>query len=347
MEEILKRDANSILEKFNKERDESKKRQYAYDYMGINDMLSRFFFDNNLNISNDIYSSFIYKQVKDDEEKEYITKQIYSNLSKLETIYSNFLEVFKHIDYSKIITKEEKLEFDLNILKDFFKSINLDNELSNILKNNRLFFFDRNNVASSVTLKSIDKQYVFLTKDNNFSGMKMFSHEMGHIHASNITKDIEVKDNNFLNEFMSIMFENLFLNYIKDINSQIGFEENLQNLMGIYMIVSQAHNQIILMQSINDIFIKMELNPIYQELYNNINRRKIDNKSNSLKLQYYALGSLLSLTFIKNNINLKQINNFYKDNINNNLNYIINYISISDLNEYVLDSFNRDKVKMG
>ena len=341
MEEMLKRDANLILEKFNKEKDESKKRQYAYEYMGIIDVLSRFSI-NNIDIPNDIYKSYIYIKNMVDLEKIDLNKQFYNNLSKLEEIYNSFLNVFTYIDYSKVNITDEEIKFDINILKEFFKYYNIDNEL---LNNNNIFYFDKFIIDCSINLKSINKQYMFLQKDNSFSGMKMFAHEMGHIHDFNISKDTEVQYNYILLEFMSIMFENLLINYLKNINNNIAHNENIRNLMNIFMIISQAHNQTFLMQNFDDAFIDMEINPIYKEYFENLNRRFINNQTNSLKLQYYAIGSLLSLTFIKNNYNLEDINNFYKNNINNNLNNILKFISISDINEYVLESFNKDKIK--
>lgn len=155
MEEILKRDANLILEKFNKEKDESKKRQYAYEYMGIIDVLSRFSI-NNIDIPNDIYKSYIYIKNMVDLEKIDLNKQFYNNLSKLEEIYNSFLNVFTYIDYSKVNITDENINFDINILKKFFQYYNIDNELLN-----NIFYFDKFIIDCSINLKSINKQYMF------------------------------------------------------------------------------------------------------------------------------------------------------------------------------------------
>ena len=347
MERILY-DAAKVLEVFNKENNPLRKSQYAYDYLGINDMLTVFFNRaNKLEIPKEILMAFYAKKESIEHEKTHITKQIYANLDKLEALYDTFITHFFTIDFSRVSFTDKKVYFDYSILKSFFKKIQLEEEYLKTINSGRLFFLDKDNVASSVTLKSINKQYVFLSKDNTFDGMKMFAHEMGHLHASNITFNSFKQDKGFLNEFMSIYFENMFLEN-SDVDTDILHKEKINSIMGFFIIIKQALSQIMLMKNFDDAFVDMCLNPAYKELLDSLSSTQYSSKRNTLELQYYALGYLLSISFLKRKMSIAEVENFYKNNFDShNLSSILDYISIEDIYKYIDEVFNvKEKIKV-
>ena len=345
MFEKLQKDAGEIYEKFKKEKDEKKKVEYAYDYLGIKDMIYHFVsHDKLLEVPYEIKVAFDKKQKEIQETKRNITEQVYANLDQLEKIYESFMGSFLKIDFSRVDSRNELGTFDMNILNDFFQEYQLGEEFQKVMHGERVFMVDDENIASSVTLKSIGKNYLFLSKNDNFSGMKTLTHEMGHLYANNLENNTQVTT--FVDEFMSILMEHLFLIYSEKDNYAEAHCQAIKDCMTYYMVIRQAYCQVILMKNNPDVFYDMQLNPYYRStLYRMLSGIPYDDKRETLKLHYYALGFLLTATFYEKlkdgRMSLEDIEKFYLINYHSNdLTSLIKNISLTDVEDYVINVFN-------
>lgn len=347
MKDILLKDAKELLQLFKQEQDIERRKQIAYDFMGIIDMLKKFFMEEGpLVIPKEFNKYFQMKKNDVDKDRENVNNQIYNNLNRLEKIYTDFLNHFVTLDFANYEMVEVEEKYDEEVLDNFFEKYSLTDEYKRIVDGDRLFFFKNYDVASSVTLRSIDKQYMYLHFGDSFDDMKYFAHEMGHMHANNILGNDEKRHVGFLNEFMSITFENLFI-LNSNVDENIRRKAVVNNIMGSYMIVRQALAQLYLMEQYNDAFEKMDLNLIYKNILDKICSVPSKTKRESLELQFYALGFLLAITFIKKNMCFEEIDKFFIDNYDlNDLNKILDFIDINLVNEFLTECINgKGKIK--
>ncbi len=345
MFEKLQKDAGEIYEKFKKEKDEKKKVEYAYDYMGINDMIHNFISPfKMLGVPIEIQEAFASKKQEMREAKQNITNQVYANLDQLEKIYESFMSSFLKIDFSRVDSRNELGTFDMNTLKSFFEEYHLGEDFQKVINEDRVFMMDRKDIASSATLKSIGKNYLFVSKDPYYSGMKTFAHEMGHLYANNLENNTQITT--FVDEFMSILMEHLFLIYSDSDNHVEAHYQAIRDCMTYYMVVRQAYCQVMLMKFHPDAFRDMQLNPYYLPTLKRISSNMpYDDKLETLKLHYYALGFLLTATFYEKlkdgRMSLEDIEKFYLINYHSNdLTSLIKNISLTDVEDYVINVFN-------
>ena len=246
----------------------------------------------------ELYSEFELPELKNEEykeleersnkQKEKITKEIYNNLDYLEELYSKLLESFEIVDMDNLYDNFE--DNNMNIYLDFFsKHDNMAKLYTDMVSHNRIKTNEEFGIASSMNIRSLNKQYIFLPAHDNVIAIP---HEMGHVYQNSLIDSSTISDS-FITEFTSVLMEYRFFDYYEMYDKERTKEIKKKILAGNLFMLFSALSQIQLMKRYKDVFINMELNPKYQDELNSMNLFGIDMRINELYLQYYAIAILL------------------------------------------------------
>ncbi len=339
MNKILKDDVLELVKRFNRAKNEREKVLCAKDLANIFDAAEMMQSDIKAKISlpKELAIALANLDNEMEKEKDDITKQIYEKLDTLEKIYDTFLDEFRKYGF-KYDFKKEYHDVDLDMYHDFFKQFgNMDEEYTKILNNEQLFMTEGNHAGSTINFQVLDKQYVFVSINDYIYAAKGLAHEMGHVHAFNITYNDNVDDYNFLTEFMSFLIELCFFNY-EDANLSNQNNINLIFVMGL--IVYQSLGQIKLMKRHPDAFINFKLNPKYEkELDEILSKLNYNHHKDSLYSQLYAIDYLLAFNFyyqLKYGVDFNEVDKFYIENTcKNNLSDLLKYIDMDAIKQYL------------
>ena len=303
----LLNDLKLIINKLRSSNNEEERIILFNDYKMIKEVLELYSDFNLPELSNEEYQELIDKSNK---QKEVITKEIYNNLDYLEELYNKLLESFEsfeEFDLDYLYNTYD--DNNMNIFLDFFsRNDNMASLYTNMVSHNRIITSEEFGIASSMNIKSLNKQYIFLPETDNIISLP---HEMGHIYQNNLIGTSTISDN-FLVEFTSVLNEFRFTDYY-DIYDKNKAKEIKKKILStnLFMLFS-ALSQIELMKRHPDAFINMELNPKYGDELNSMNAFGVDFRTNELYLQYYAI-SLLLITNIYNKLKDNNDFNIIKD----------------------------------
>ena len=351
MNKIIKEDTQELLKRYKQAKTGKELIQCVNDYFGMNELIDTFLPNEKINIPMDLL--IIKGNINKVLEKEQIdiNKQIYENLDILENLYYCILnEIYKY-NLSLERGNFNLNEIDLDIYNDFFKNYgNMLEEFRKIIDTEHLFIIDGNDIASTINLRSINKQYMFISVNDPIYTLSSIAHEMGHIHAMNITYDNRINDYHFLLEFMSILIEDLFSDYYEIFDKEISNYKKRIKMISYYLIIREALMQIRLMKKYPDAFIKLELNPKYKEELDKMINHDYDHKRYSLYAQFYAIGFILAKNYyyqLKYTNDFNEIEKFYiEQNCKNNLSELLNnYVDMGSIKQYLYENFNQKQKK--
>lgn len=338
MNKILREDTLEIIKRFKNAKNGKEMALCAVDLSNIIDATELFqcSLDKSIIIPADLV--LMLKNLENSlyREKASITEQIYNNLDTLENLYISFINEFTKYPFSFNGDRVIK-DVDLDKYHDFFNKYgNMDEEFKKILDKELLFIVDGKTQASTINFKTLNKQYVFVSLyDYNFTS-RSIAHEMGHVHAFNITYDDNFEDYNFLTEFMSFLME---LTYINDENSDIDYKEKVNVIYIMYLLVLQSLDQIQLMKKYKDAFVAFKLNPKYKKEFEKMKSSTYEFQRNTLYSQIYSLDYLLAFNFyyqLKYGVDFNEIEKFYiENNCKNDLTSLLPYIDMNAIKQYL------------
>ena len=202
---IFLNDLKLVIDKYQNSNSNEEKKLYYKDYTVLRELLLTYL-DSDTNIP---YINKIEEYDKElDKEKEYITKEIYLNRELLSNIYSIILDKISNFNMEEDYFQEVNNELFI----DFFKSFdNMDTLYQELLNNNGLQINEDYTVPTTLNFESINKNYILLPPNKEIESLP---HEMGHIYQNQLVR----KDNYFIEEFLSILMELLFMDYYSNIN---------------------------------------------------------------------------------------------------------------------------------
>ena len=349
MKKVIKDDLIELLSRFKKTKNEKEKIQCAKDLSNIFDTADLIQSDINSKITIPADLVFMLSNLEElmKKEKDDITKQIYDNLDTLEEIYTAFLDEFNKYGFKyKNINTYNDIDFDM--YHNFFKQFgNMDEEFNKVINNERLFMVEGNHAGSTINFKVLDKQYIFIPINNYIYAAKALAHEMGHVHAFNITYNDNIDDYNFLTEFMSFLIELSFFNYEE---ANIDRQNNINLIFVLGLLVYQSLGQVKLMKKYPDAFTTFKLNPKYEKELNEIlSKLNYNYQRTSLYSQIYTIDYLLAFSFyyqLKYGVDFNEIEKFYIENTcKNDLKSILNNIDMDAFRQYIQELYNKKRSK--
>lgn len=337
-ERIIKDDINELIKRFNLAKNGKEMIRCANDLSNIMDAanLLKCKIDVKKEVPSDLVLMFFDLEKFLQKERDNITQQIYDNLDMLESLYTDFINEFKKYSFSFNGIKIVK-DININVFHEFFSQYgNMDEEFNKILNNELLFVIGGNTQGASINLRTLNKQYVFVSLDDyNFSS-RSIAHEMGHVHAFNNTFDDNTDDYNFLTEFMSFLIELLYINYD---NTDIDYKEVVNVIYIMYLLALQSLDQIKLMKKYKDAFVSFKLNPKYKDEFSKIRSSSYEFQRNILYSQIYSIDYLLAIKFyyyLKYGVDFNEIDKFYiENNCKNDLKTLLSYIDMDSVKQYL------------
>ena len=173
------------------------------------------------------------------------------------------------------------------------------------------------------------------------------AHEMGHVHAFNITYDDKVDDFNFMTEFMSFLIE---LSYINSENSKLTNQDNINVIYILGLLVYQSLGQVRLMKKYKDAFQTFRLNPKYEKELDKLCMVNYKHHRNELYSQIYTIDYLLAINFyyqLKYGVDFNDIEKFYIENsCKNDLSTLLKNIDMDAVKQYLNElHFNKQNKK--
>ena len=349
MNKIIKDDLIELLNRYKRAKTDREKIKCAKDLSNIFDAAELLQSDIKSNIT--IPANLVYMFSQLDElmvkEKDDITKQIYNNLDTLEELYTTFLNEFNKygFTYNNLIINKD---IDIDLYHNFFKRFgNMDDEFNKVINNEQLFMVEGNHAGSTINFKVLDKQYVFVPIDNYIYTARAIAHEMGHVHAFNITYDDNIDDYNFLTEFMSFLIELSFFNYEE---ANIDRQNNINLIFVLGLLVYQSLGQVRLMKKYPNAFTTFKLNPKYEkELDEILSKLNYKYQRTSLYSQIYTIDYLLAFSFyyqLKYGVDFNEIEKFYIENTcKNDLKSILSNIDMDAFRQYLQELYNKKRSK--
>lgn len=349
MNKIIKDDILELIKRFKRAKNDKEKILCASDLSNILDAAG--IFDCDINFETAIPTEFATSISKLEdvlkEERDNFTKQIYDHLDELENLYLTFIREFRKYDFTYIDTKSDK-DIELDHYYEFFNQFgNMTDEFRKILNNERLFIIDGNKGGCTINFKRLDKQYIFIPSNNFGYAARSIAHEMGHVHAFNITYDDKVDDFNFMTEFMSFLIE---LSYINSENSELTNQDNINVICILALLVYQSLGQIRLMKKYPDAFETFKLNPKYEKELDELCKVKYKFHRDELYSQIYTIDYLIAINFyyqLKYGVDFNDIEKFYiENNCKNDLPTLLKNIDMDAVKQYLNElHYDRQKKK--
>lgn len=339
MNKILRDDVLELVKRFKRAKNEREKMLCAKDLSNILDAaeIIQGDIDTKMLLPKELTVALTNLDKEMEKEKKEIAKQIYDNLDTLEVIYNTFLDEFRKYGF-KYDSKDECRDVDLDMYHDFFKQFgNMDQEYTKVLNNEQLFMTEGGNAGSTINFQILGKQYVFVSIEDYVYAAKSLAHEMGHVHAFNITYNDNIDDYNLLTEFMSFLIELCFFNY-EDAN--LSNQENINLIFVMGLLVYQSLGQIKLMKRHPDAFVNFKLNPKYEKELDEILRKlNYKHERGSLYSQLYSIDYLLAFNYfyqLKYGVDFNEVEKFYIENISkNNLSELLQHIDMDAIKQYL------------
>ena len=282
----------------------------------------------------------IYSVLVDNNSDE-IINFIRENCELLINIFSLFLETFKTIPGKPLIYEDDYSSYEtIDICKKFLKYFNYEyaNRFEECINNGTINLFDAND-EKNMSKFPLDAHYTYIKNEyNNYhhivnvpleyklSDPYLLIHEFIHYTNSNgENKNDNVKL--LLSESISILFEFLLYDYLKEFN--VNQNENINPILK--RIDNYIYDCEELIYYLNEI---LEINTNLDEEYNYISDDKIKNKllKDLVETLIYSLGTLISVLkyydYMNNKISINSIIEYNESlKINDNLNSL-NHIFI-------------------
>ena len=338
MNKFLKDDVLELIKRYKRAKTDKDKILCANDFSHILDAASQFDCDFNIKAAIPGELAIIINHLEDllKEERNAFTKQIYDHLDELEDLYLTFIREIRKYGFEYKDTNLEK-DVDLDNFYEFFKQFgNMSEEFKKIISNDQLFIVEGNNAGSSINFKVLNKQYVFISLNDFAFASRGLAHEMGHVHAFNITYDDKVDDFNFMTEFMSFLIELSFINYE---NSGLTNQDNINIICILGLLVYQSLGQIRLMKKYKDAFQSFKLNPKYEKELDKLCMVDYKHHRDELYSQIYTIDYLLAINFyyqLKYGVDFNDIEKFYIENsCKNDLTTLLNNIDMNAVKQYL------------
>ena len=346
MNKIIKGDFLELIKRYKRAKTDKEKILCASDFYNIVDAANIL----NCNIEAEFPGEIeIISQLEKsiNEERDNVTKQIYDHLDELEELYLTFIREIRKYGFKYNDTNHNK-GIVLDNYYEFFKQFgNMDEEFKKTVNNNRLFFTHGENAGSTINYKVLNKQYVFISLNDFAYAARGLAHEMGHVHAFNITFDDKIDDYNFMTEFMSFLIELSYVNYE---NSELTNQDNINVIYILGLLVYQSLGQVRLMKKHKDAFQTFVLNSKYKEELDTLCRVNYDCCRNELYSQLYTIDYLLAISYyyqLKYGVDFNEIEKFYiENNCKNDLSTILKYIDMGAVKQYLNElHYDRQKKK--
>ncbi len=330
---IFLNDLKLIIDKYQNSNSNEEKKLYYKDYKVLRELLLTYL-DSDTNIP---YINKIEEYDKElDKEKEYITKEIYLNRELLSNIYSKILDKISNFNMEEDYFQEVNNELFI----DFFKSFdNMDTLYQELLNNNGLQINEDYMVPTTLNFESINKNYILLPPNKEIESLP---HEMGHIYQNQLVR----KDNYFIEEFLSILMELLFMDYYSNINYEVSSIMKNKFLYNLFFLLLNTSSQLELMNRYPDAFTNMNLKEEYRVEFNSINLFSSNNSKEELYLQYYGIGFILAIYYYykyKENNDFNEIKNFIINYKDKSLDELLNNIDINLIDRFMNEYFNDTK----
>jgi len=325
----------------------------------------------------DILSNEIQNIIENDNTKEFVVNTLTVNIIDFVKNYNDFIDKEKVFDYLKnVLTENAEIFIDNNVLKniafdklkdktigDFINS-NLEEKLKNLIKeklpiilNNIMDKIEQNNIAEKKIkemIKAIINEHVgsfvsvFISSDKIYNSMKKGIRKY--------INDEENKDdiNKYIFDFIEKYKENKVIYLIENIPNEV--KQNINGLMSKDNIVLLIDKFCLYLKQKNDfniydVIFKIQPN-IDDELKNCINNIWQNNLKDKLKIKATELVDYIKLKLLNFKVNniidfiIKdkvEFNSFIKKRIdiiiNKLMNYFFNEISIANIIEEKINSF--------
>ena len=330
---IFLNDLKLIIDKYQNSNSNEEKKLYYKDYTVLRELLLTYL-DSDTNIP---YINKIEEYDKElDKEKEDINKEIYLNRELLSNIYSKILDKISSFNMEEDYFQEVNNELFI----DFFKSFdNMDTLYQELLNNNGLQINEDYTVPTTLNFESINKNYILLPPNKEIESLP---HEMGHIYQNQLVR----KDNYFIEEFLSILMELLFMDYYSNINYEVSSIMKNKFLYNLFFLLLNTSSQLELMNRYPDAFTNMNLKEEYRVEFNSINLFSSNNSKEELYLHYYGIGFILAIDYYykyKENNDFNDIKNFIINYKDKSLVELLNNIDINLIDRFMNEYFNDTK----
>ena len=330
---IFLNDLKLIIDKYQNSNSNEEKKLYYKDYTVLRELLLTYL-DSDTSIP---YINKIEEYDKElDKEKEDINKEIYLNRELLSNIYSKILDKISSFNMEEDYYQEVNNELFI----DFFKSFdNMDTLYQELLNNNGLQINEDYTVPTTLNFESINKNYILLPPNKEIESLP---HEMGHIYQNQLVR----KDNYFIEEFLSILMELLFMDYYSNINYEVSSIMKNKFLYNLFFLLLNTSSQLELMNRYPDAFTNMNLKEEYRVEFNSINLFSSNNSKEELYLHYYGIGFILAIDYYykyKENNDFNEIKNFIINYKDKSLDELLNNIDINLIDRFMNEYFNNTK----
>ena len=349
MKKFLKDDVLELIKRYKRAKTDKDKILCASDFSNFLDAASHFDCDFNIKAEIPGELAIMIENLEESlkEERDDFTKQIYDHLDELENLYLTFIREIRKYGFEYKDTNLEE-DLDLDNYYEFFKQFsNMAEEFKKIISNEQLFIVEGNNAGSTINFKVLNKQYVFISLNDFAFASRGLAHEMGHVHAFNITYDDKVDDFNFMTEFMSFLIE---LSYINSENSKLTNQDNINVIYILGLLVYQSLGQVRLMKKYKDAFQTFRLNPKYEKELDKLCMVNYKHHRNELYSQIYTIDYLLAINFyyqLKYGVDFNDIEKFYIENsCKNDLSTLLKNIDMDAVKQYLNElHFNKQNKK--
>ena len=348
MNKFLKDDILELIKRYKRAKTDKDKILCANDFSNILDAVNHFNCDLNLKAEVPGELAIMISNLEDSlkEERDNLTKQIYDHLDELEELYLSFIREIRKYNFEYIDTNINK-DIELDKYYEFFKQFgNMAEEFKKIVNNEQLFIVEGNNAGSTINFKVLNKQYVFISLNDFAFASRGLAHEIGHVHAFNITYDDKVDDFNFMTEFMSFLIE---LSYINSEESELTNQDNINVIYILGLLVYQSLGQVRLMKKYPDAFQTFRLNPKYKEELDKLCMVNYKHHRDELYSQIYTIDYLIAINYyyqLKYGVDFNDIEKFYiETSCKNDLTSLLKNIDMDAVKQYLNELYNMNTKK--
>lgn len=338
MNKILKDDVLELIKRYKRAKNDREKIQCANDFSNLLDAAEEFHCDINFKAEIPGELAIMIQNLENalKEERDDLTKQIYDHLDELENIYLDFIHEILKYGFEYKNTNVVK-DLDLDKYYEFFSQYgNMGEEFKKVLNKEQLFIVEGNNSGCTINFKVLDKQYVFISLNDYAFASRGLAHEMGHVHAFNITYDDNIDDFNFMTEFMSFLIE---LSYINSDEAELSNQDNINVIYILGLLIYQSLGQVRLMKKYPDAFKSFKLNPKYEKELDELCRVNYKHHRNELYSQLYTIDYLLAINYyyqLKYGVDFYDVEKFYIENsCKNNLGELLKHIDMDAVKQYL------------
>jgi hypothetical protein len=347
MNKVFKNDLMEIIKTLKKTNKESVKLQCIKDYNLLMNLLSYYFpheIDHRITMPD--VTSYTEDEIYEKDNQDRIRNEILANIDSLLELYEQMITLFNNFNIDPVEYDNDVEEIDFSQISDFLYDYPKIQQIFNkIIDSEHLIYIEGSNASYTYVLPSINREYILACLDEPNETEASIVHEVSHIYQERITYNTNM--NNYLNEFIPILMEHLFLEYYKGIDYKLSRKQIINRLNIWKKVTLESYAQLKLLKENPESFDGFIVKDEYKEELDKLCETDYTFLRDSLYIQFYPLGFMMAMSYfyaLQYGMDSNEIDKFYIEN-NNNLRAILDNIDIDSLREYLINNITNKKRK--